>query len=56
MASPARGRHPLNKVVHGEGSWCIRFDEKNAAFPFAKVAKQLENDSVDRSRIPQRGL
>jgi hypothetical protein len=30
-----------------DGSWCIRFDETNAAFPFAKVAKQLENGSVD---------
>jgi hypothetical protein len=30
-----------------EGSWCVRFDEKNVAFPFAKVAKQLENGSED---------
>ncbi|WP_165228160.1 hypothetical protein [Aquisphaera insulae] len=30
-----------------DGSWGIRFDEKNAAFPFAKVAKQLENGSAD---------
>jgi hypothetical protein len=30
-----------------DGSWCVRFDEKNAVFPFAKVAKQLENGSVD---------
>jgi hypothetical protein len=27
--------------------WCVRFDEKNAVFPFAKVAKQLENGSAD---------
>jgi hypothetical protein len=25
----------------------VRFDAKNAAFPFAKVAKQLENGSAD---------
>ena len=30
-----------------DGSWCVQFDEKNAAFPFAKVAKQLENGSGD---------
>ncbi len=30
-----------------DGSWCVRFDEKNAVFPFAKVAKQLENGSED---------
>jgi len=32
-----------------DGSWCVRFDDRNAAHPFAKVAKQLEhgaNDSV----------
>ncbi len=26
-----------------ERSWSIRFDDRNAVFPFAKVAKQLEN-------------
>jgi hypothetical protein len=30
-----------------DGSWCVRFDAKNAVFPFAKVAKQLENGSAD---------
>lgn len=30
-----------------DGSWCVRFDERNAAFPFAKVRKQLENGRVD---------
>jgi hypothetical protein len=30
-----------------DGSWCVRFDERNAVFPFAKVAKQLENGSAD---------
>jgi hypothetical protein len=30
-----------------DGSWCLRCDEKNAVFPFAKVAKQLENGSAD---------
>ena len=29
------------------GSWCVRFDDRNAAFPFAKVAKQLENGRED---------
>lgn len=28
-------------------SWSVRFDETNAVFPFAKVAKQLENGSED---------
>jgi hypothetical protein len=30
-----------------DGSWCVRFDEKNAVLPFAKVAKQLESGSGD---------
>jgi len=30
-----------------DGSWGIRFDERNAAFPFAKVRKQLENGAGD---------
>jgi hypothetical protein len=30
-----------------DGSWCVRFDAKNAVFPFAKVAKQLESGSSD---------
>lgn len=30
-----------------EGSWCVRFDEQNAVFPFAKVRKQLEFGAED---------
>jgi hypothetical protein len=30
-----------------EGSWSVRFDDRNAAYPFAKVAKQLENGRED---------
>lgn len=30
-----------------DGAWCVRLDEKNAVFPFAKVAKQLENGPGD---------
>jgi hypothetical protein len=30
-----------------DNAWCVRFDETNAVFPFAKVAKQLENGSED---------
>jgi hypothetical protein len=30
-----------------EGRWCVRFDDQNTAFPFAKVAKQLENGQED---------
>jgi hypothetical protein len=30
-----------------DGAWCVRFDAKNAVFPFAKVAKQLENGAAD---------
>ncbi|MEK7858769.1 MAG: hypothetical protein AAB320_06460 [Elusimicrobiota bacterium] len=30
-----------------DGRWAIRFDEKNAAFPFAKVFKQFENGPTD---------
>ncbi|MGO8816678.1 MAG: hypothetical protein ACLQVG_18735 [Terriglobia bacterium] len=26
-----------------EGIWCVAFDSHNVAFPFAKVAKQMEN-------------
>jgi hypothetical protein len=33
--------------AYADGSWCVRFDAKNAVFPFGKVAKQLENGSVD---------
>lgn len=31
----------------GEGTWGVYFDEKNAAFPFAKVQKQFENGAED---------
>ncbi len=30
-----------------EGVWCIAFDSRNAAFPFAKVAKQMQNGLED---------
>jgi hypothetical protein len=30
-----------------DGSWCVRFDDRNAAFPFAKVQKQLANGAED---------
>ena len=35
------------KWAQVDGSWCIRFDEKNAVFPFAKVSKQLANGEAD---------
>ena len=30
-----------------DGVWCVGFDEKNVAFPFAKVAKQMDNGLED---------
>ncbi len=33
--------------VEVDGSWCVRFDDRNAAYPFAKVGKQLENGDGD---------
>lgn len=30
-----------------DGWWCVRFDERSAAFPFDKVAKHLENGAED---------
>jgi hypothetical protein len=30
-----------------DGTWCVRFDVGNAAYPFAKVGKQLENGAAD---------
>jgi len=30
-----------------DGVWCVAFDDKNIAFPFAKVAKQMENGLED---------
>lgn len=30
-----------------DGSWCVRFDERNAAYPFVKVGKQLEYGAED---------
>ena len=30
-----------------DGVWCIEFDEKNVAFPFGKVQKQMENGLED---------
>ena len=29
------------------GSWCVRFDDRNAAYPFAKVGKHLEQGVED---------
>jgi hypothetical protein len=29
------------------GAWCVCFDERNSVFPFAKVAKHLENGVED---------
>lgn len=29
------------------GSWCVRFDDRSAAYPFNKVAKQLEHGAED---------
>jgi hypothetical protein len=30
-----------------DGAWCAAFDEKNAAFPFAKVRKQMDHGVED---------
>jgi len=30
-----------------DGVWCVAFDDKNIAFPLAKVAKQMENGLED---------
>lgn len=30
-----------------DGVWCVAFDDKNIAFPFAKVAKQMDNGLED---------
>jgi hypothetical protein len=30
-----------------EGVWCVAFDDDNAAFPFAKVEKQIDNGLDD---------
>ena len=30
-----------------EGVWCVAFDNDNAAFPFAKVGKQIDNGLED---------
>ena len=34
-----------------QGNWVIRFDAKNAAFPFNKVLKQFEHGSSDSIAI-----
>lgn len=31
----------------GEHGWCVRFDEENAAYPFAKIEKHLRNGPED---------
>jgi hypothetical protein len=33
--------------VQHDGVWCVAFDDKNIAFPFAKVAKQMDNGLED---------
>ena len=35
------------KVYEDAGVWCVAFDDDNIAFPFAKVAKQMENGLED---------
>jgi hypothetical protein len=35
------------KWFQDEEGWCVRFDEKNAAYPFAKVEKHLRNGPED---------
>ena len=32
---------------HEAGLWCVAFDDDNVAFPFAKVAKQMDNGLED---------
>ena len=32
---------------HESGMWCVAFTEDDMAFPFAKVAKQVDNGSED---------
>lgn len=32
---------------HESGMWCVAFNDDNMAFPFAKVAKQIENGLED---------
>jgi hypothetical protein len=29
------------------GVWCVKFDDRNVAYPFAKVVKQLEHGAED---------
>lgn len=33
--------------IEVDGSWCVQFDDRNAAFPFAKVSKHLEHGAED---------
>lgn len=33
--------------LHEAGVWCVAFNEDNIAFPFAKVAKQIDNGLED---------
>jgi len=32
---------------HGEGDWCVTFENGTRAFPFTKVRKQMENGPCD---------
>ena len=33
--------------LHEAGVWCVAFNDDNMAFPFAKVAKQIDNGLED---------
>jgi hypothetical protein len=35
------------KWMQSEHGWCIKFDDKNAVFPFAKIEKHLLNGRED---------
>ncbi|MBI1177488.1 hypothetical protein GC207_08620 [bacterium] len=33
--------------IQREGTWCVAFDDQNVAFPFSKIAKQIDNGLDD---------
>lgn len=33
--------------AESDGLWCVRFDDQNAAYPFAKVGKHLESGAEE---------
>ena len=35
------------KWSHDDQGWCVRFDEKNCAYPFVKLEKHLRNGPED---------